>query len=104
MNPRESVGIALTAIRANKLRSFLTLLGTIIGVASVIAVISFVEGMNRYVTDKLLSAGANVLYVEHAARLAAGGPVERLLGLPVRALTFAPDPGFVPLLLRAFPA
>ena len=46
MNLRESSGIALGAIRANKLRSFLTLLGTIIGVASVIAVVSFVEGLN----------------------------------------------------------
>ena len=56
MNLRESVGIALSGIRANKLRSFLTLLGTIIGVASVISVVSFVEGMNRYVTDKILNA------------------------------------------------
>ena len=52
MNLRESVGIALGGIRANKLRSFLTLLGTIIGVASVIAVVSFVEGMNRFVTHE----------------------------------------------------
>ena len=64
MNLRESVGIALSGIRANKLRSFLTLLGTIIGVASVIAVVSFVEGMNRYVTDKILNAGANVFQVD----------------------------------------
>jgi putative ABC transport system permease protein len=64
MNLRESVGIALGGIRANKLRSFLTLLGTIIGVASVIAVVSFVEGMNRFVTDKLLNAGANVFMVD----------------------------------------
>jgi putative ABC transport system permease protein len=64
MNLRESVGIALGAIRANKLRSFLTLLGTIIGVASVIAVVSFVEGMNRYVSEKLLNAGANVFWVD----------------------------------------
>ena len=64
MNLRESAGIALGAIRANKLRSFLTLLGTIIGVASVIAVVSFVEGLNRYVTDKLLNAGANVFVVD----------------------------------------
>jgi putative ABC transport system permease protein len=64
MNPRESVGIALGALRANKLRSFLTLLGTIIGVASVIAVVSFVEGLNRFVTNKLLSAGANVFQVD----------------------------------------
>ena len=64
MNLRESTGIALTALRANKLRSFLTLLGTIIGVASVIAVISFVEGMNRFVSDKLLNAGSNVFQVD----------------------------------------
>ena len=64
MNLRESVGIALGGIRANKLRSFLTLLGTIIGVASVIAVVSFVEGLNRFVSVKLLNAGANVLMVD----------------------------------------
>jgi putative ABC transport system permease protein len=64
MNLRESIGIALGALRANKLRSFLTLLGTIIGVASVIAVVSFVEGLNRFVTQKLLNAGANVFVVD----------------------------------------
>ncbi len=64
MNLRESVGIALGGIRANKLRSFLTLLGTIIGVASVISVVSFVEGLNRFVTQKLLNAGANVFVVD----------------------------------------
>ncbi|MEO5988084.1 MAG: ABC transporter permease, partial [Candidatus Eisenbacteria bacterium] len=64
MNMRESVGIALGGVRANKLRSFLTLLGTIIGVASVISVVSFVEGLNQFVTQKLLNAGANVLVVD----------------------------------------
>src|SRR5207247_2898449 len=64
MNLRESVGIALGALRANKLRSLLTLLGTIIGVASVIAVLSFVEGLNRFVSNKLLNAGANVFWVD----------------------------------------
>lgn len=64
MNLRESIGIALGGVRANKLRSFLTLLGTIIGVSSVIAVVSFVEGLNRFVTEKLLNAGANVFVVD----------------------------------------
>jgi len=64
VNLRESTGIALAALRANKLRSFLTLLGTIIGVASVIAVVSFVDGMNRFVADKLLNAGSNVFQVD----------------------------------------
>ncbi len=64
MNLRESAGIALGALRANKLRSMLTLLGTIIGVMSVIAVLSFVEGLNRFVSEKLLNAGANVFWVD----------------------------------------
>ncbi len=64
MNLRESAGIALGALRANKLRSFLTLLGTIIGVMSVIAVLSFVEGLNRFVSDKLLASGSNVFYID----------------------------------------
>jgi len=64
MNLRESSGIALRALRANKLRSILTLLGTIIGVMSVIAVLSFVEGLNRFVSEKLLNAGANVFWVD----------------------------------------
>jgi putative ABC transport system permease protein len=64
MNLRESMGIALAAIRANKLRSFLTLLGTIIGVGSVIFVLSVVEGLNRYVSDKMLGVGSNVLWVD----------------------------------------
>ena len=64
MNLRESAGIALAALRANKLRSMLTLLGTIIGVMSVITVLSFVEGLNRFVSEKLLNAGANVFWVD----------------------------------------
>jgi putative ABC transport system permease protein len=64
VNLRESVGIALGGVRANKLRSFLTLLGIIIGVASVIAVVSFVEGLNQFVTQKLLNAGANVFVID----------------------------------------
>ncbi len=64
MNPRESASIALGALRANKLRSLLTLLGVIIGVASVIAVLSFVEGLNQFVSQKLLNAGANVFWID----------------------------------------
>jgi putative ABC transport system permease protein len=58
------MGIALGALRANKLRSFLTLLGTIIGVGSVIFVLSVVEGLNRYVSEKILNAGANVFTID----------------------------------------
>ena len=64
MNLRESVGIALGAVRSNKLRSFLTLLGTIIGVMSVIGVISVVKELNVYVSEKLIQAGSNTFVVD----------------------------------------
>jgi len=60
----ESARIAVGALRANKLRSFLTLLGTIVGVTAVIAIISLIQGMNAYVSDKLLSQGANVFTID----------------------------------------
>ena len=43
----ESVALALSAILAHKLRSFLTLLGIIFGVATVIVVVSLIEGRSR---------------------------------------------------------
>jgi putative ABC transport system permease protein len=64
VNLRESAGIALTALRAQKLRSFLTLLGVIIGVSSVIAVMSLVQGLNQYVARQLVSSGSNVFSVD----------------------------------------
>jgi putative ABC transport system permease protein len=51
----EAVAIALGAIWANKLRSFLTVLGNIVAVTSIIAVVSLVQGMNQYVTDAIVS-------------------------------------------------
>jgi putative ABC transport system permease protein len=51
----EAAVIALGAIWANKLRSFLTVLGNIVAVTSIIAVVSLVQGMNEYVTSAILS-------------------------------------------------
>src|SRR5580765_6685853 len=64
MNVRESVGIALDALRTNRLRSALTLLGVVIGVASVISVMSLVQGLNRYVGAQLVTQGSNVFSVD----------------------------------------
>jgi putative ABC transport system permease protein len=61
---RECVALALASLRANKLRSFLTLLGTIVGVTAVIAIISLIQGMNAYVSNALMSQGANVFTVD----------------------------------------
>src|SRR6267142_6142629 len=51
----EAAVIALGAIWANKLRSFLTVLGNIVAVTSIIAVVSLVQGMNEYVTNAIVS-------------------------------------------------
>ena len=51
----EAATIALHAIWTNKLRSFLTVLGNIVAVTSIIAVVSLIQGMNAYVTNAIVS-------------------------------------------------
>ncbi len=59
----ESIRSALASIRAHRLRSFLTSLGIIIGVASVITVISLIQGLSQSVTKQFEGLGANSLTV-----------------------------------------
>src|SRR6201996_5719956 len=63
MEFKEAVKIALQSLWANKLRSVLTLLGVVIGVASVIAVVTLVNGANTFVTTKFSRYGADVFTV-----------------------------------------
>jgi putative ABC transport system permease protein len=63
MNVAEAMRIALQSLWANKLRSVLTLLGVVIGVSSVIAVVTFVNGINGYVAEKVFNLGADVFIV-----------------------------------------
>jgi putative ABC transport system permease protein len=63
MNLAESIRISLLSLWANKLRSVLTLLGVVIGVAAVIAVVTFVNGINAYVAEKVFRLGADVFIV-----------------------------------------
>ena len=53
MELKEGFRIALQSLWANKLRTVLTLLGVVIGVASVIAVVTLVNGANLYVATKI---------------------------------------------------
>lgn len=62
---RESVRMALETLRANKLRSGLTILGIVIGVTSVIAISSIISGLNNRVGDFVSSLGSNVFWVFH---------------------------------------
>jgi putative ABC transport system permease protein len=63
MNIAEAIRIALQSLWANKLRSVLTLLGVVIGVAAVIAVVTFVNGINGYVAEKVFNLGADVFII-----------------------------------------
>ena len=63
MTVSEGVRIALLSLWANKLRSILTLLGVVIGVSAVIAVVTFVNGINGYVAEKVFNLGADVFII-----------------------------------------
>jgi len=56
----EAVSIAASSLWAHKLRSVLTLIGVVIGVAAVIAVVSLINGANQYVATKVFNLGADV--------------------------------------------
>ena len=53
----EAVAIAISSLRGNKLRSFLTVLGILIGVSSVVAVVAIIDGLDGYVASKVMSLG-----------------------------------------------
>jgi len=59
INVGESVAMAMSSLWSSKLRTFLTLLGIIIGVLTIIAVVSIIQGLNNYVYSKMAFYGAN---------------------------------------------
>ena len=61
---RETLWLALDALRTHKLRSFLTLLGVILSVTTLVFVMSVISGLNMYVADRVANLGANVYIVD----------------------------------------
>ncbi|OPX18473.1 hypothetical protein BXT86_00975 [candidate division WOR-3 bacterium 4484_100] len=59
----ESITVAFQTFRTHKLRSFLTILGVIIGVTTVIAILSLIEGLNQAVAGQIRSLGSDVIYL-----------------------------------------
>jgi putative ABC transport system permease protein len=79
----EAASIALSAIWANKLRSFLTVLGNIVAVTSIIAVVSLVQGMNGYVTDAIVSdVGADNFTIQRQPVIRTQADEDRVRGNP----------------------
>lgn len=60
----ESILQALVSLKANKLRSLLTLVGVIIGVMTIIAVVSIITGMNKYVAGQLATLGPTTFFID----------------------------------------
>ncbi len=73
---QEIIWVALGAIRANKLRSFLTTLGIIIGVSAVIAMVSLGEGAQRTMEEQISRMGTNVLTISADQRRSGGVSTE----------------------------
>lgn len=64
MNFWEALSSALQSLRANKLRSFLTLLGIIVAVTSIIAVVTVIQGLNSKVSELVTGRGADVFILD----------------------------------------
>lgn len=59
----ETINLAFVSILSNRLRSFLTILGIVIGVTSVILLISLITGLKTYISNQIQGLGANLLFV-----------------------------------------
>ena len=61
---RENIGLAFQGIWGHKMRSVLTMLGIIIGIASIITIVSTIQGTNEQIKENLIGAGNNVVTVQ----------------------------------------
>jgi putative ABC transport system permease protein len=74
----EQLLLALRAIRRNLMRSFLTILGIVIGVGAVITMVTLGNGATRAVSDQISSLGSNLVMVRPGKRLGPAGKVRAL--------------------------
>lgn len=72
MNYTNLIKIAFSALRRNKMRAFLTMLGIIIGVASVITMLAIGQGSKKSIQDQVSSMGSNLLFVMPSSQFKGG--------------------------------
>src|SRR5919201_3671455 len=74
----EAVGLAFQTIRSQKLKSFFSLIGVLIGVTFLIAVVSIVQGLNRYMVDRFANTliGANTFELRQRPNIVTGNVTE----------------------------
>jgi len=83
MNLFNSLIISLKALKANKMRSFLTALGIIIGVAAVISLVTITQGAKRMIENQLTALGGKSLIVNTGSRVKTGRPTSPAANKPL---------------------
>lgn len=91
MNFNESLLTALDSLMANKLRSLLTMLGVIIGVAAVIALMGVGQGFSNFLAEEINSAGTNLIFIYTDSDNSGGRPA-----ISVNDFYALQEPGRVP--------
>ena len=86
IRPSDSLHLALRAIAAHRLRSFLTLLGIAVGIAAVILLTSIGEGIHRFVLSEFTQFGTNLVSIA-PGKIKTSGPAPTGIPSSVRPLT-----------------
>ncbi len=88
MSWAENLKLALGSLRANKMRSFLTMLGIIIGISAVIAILTLGDSLTAFVSNEMSQAGANVIALSVQERTA---EQESIMGQMVSSYTITEE-------------
>src|SRR5512141_333662 len=70
------IRMALETVRSNKMRSFLTILGIVIGITTVVAIASIIQGLNGWFASQVSSLGSNIITVTRLPQFANRFPTD----------------------------